>query len=288
MTDFFNNLTAGIAVTDVLDILIVTYVIYKILAFIRETRAQQLVKGLLILVAAYFLSDLLHLYTLHWILKATVTLGAFALIVIFQPELRRGLEYVGRSKLVKVGQLDKDHAKRIVDEFVRAIGEFSRTRTGALIIIERETALNDIAESGTLIDADITAQLLGNIFYEGAPLHDGAVIVRRGRVYAAGCVLPLTENKELNKSLGTRHRAGIGITENSDALVFIVSEETGIISMAEDGKLTRFLDTKAVEKVLLNIFVPKADEESHKFWPFKFSVDKKDQDEDGGDGNAEK
>jgi len=286
MTDFFNNLTAGIAVTDVLDILIVTYVIYKILAFIRETRAQQLVKGLLILVAAYFLSDLLHLYTLHWILKATVTLGAFALIVIFQPELRRGLEYVGRSKLVKVGQLDKDHAKRIVDEFVRAIGEFSRTRTGALIIIERETALNDIAESGTLIDADITAQLLGNIFYEGAPLHDGAVIVRRGRVYAAGCVLPLTENKELNKSLGTRHRAGIGITENSDALVFIVSEETGIISMAEDGKLTRFLDTKAVEKVLLNIFVPKADEESHKFWPFKFSVDKKDQDEDGGDGNA--
>lgn len=286
MTDFFNNLTAGIAVTDVLDILIVTYVIYKILAFIRETRAQQLVKGLLILVAAYFLSDLLHLYTLHWILKATVTLGAFALIVIFQPELRRGLEYVGRSKLVKVGQLDKDHAKRIVDEFVRAIGEFSRTRTGALIIIERETALNDIAESGTLIDADITAQLLGNIFYEGAPLHDGAVIVRRGRVYAAGCVLPLTENKELNKSLGTRHRAGIGITENSDALVFIVSEETGIISMAEDGKLTRFLDTKAVEKVLLNIFVPKADEESHKFWPFKFSVDKKDQNEDGGDGNA--
>ena len=196
MTDFFNNLTAGIAVTDVLDILIVTYVIYKILAFIRETRAQQLVKGLLILVAAYFLSDLLHLYTLHWILKATVTLGAFALIVIFQPELRRGLEYVGRSKLVKVGQLDKDHAKRIVDEFVRAIGEFSRTRTGALIIIERETALNDIAESGTLIDADITAQLLGNIFYEGAPLHDGAVIIRSGRVYALAVALTENKNKQ--------------------------------------------------------------------------------------------
>ncbi len=267
METFFNNIISSVGINDVLDILIVSFIVYKILGFIRESRAQQLVKGLLVLVVAFFLSDIMNLYALNWILRQTMTLGVVALVVVFQPELRRGLEYVGRSKIVKApfGQLDKEKAKNITDEFVKAVDSFSSTRTGALIILERETALSDIAETGTEINADISAQLLGNIFYEGAPLHDGAVIIRGDKVFAAGCVLPLTGNKNLNKSLGTRHRAGIGITENSDAISIIVSEETGIISMAIDGKLTRFLDTKTVEKTLLNLYLSDRDDDSFKF-----------------------
>ncbi|MEF9922466.1 MAG: diadenylate cyclase CdaA [Anaerovoracaceae bacterium] len=262
MRIFFDNLISGIGITDVLDILIVSFVIYKLIGFIRETRAQQLVKGLLVLVIAFFVSDLVNLYTIHWILKETMTLGVIALVVVFQPELRRALEYVGRSKIVKApfGQFDKEKAKLITDEFVKAVDSFSASKTGALIILEGEIALADIAETGTHINADISAELIGNIFYEGAPLHDGAVIVRGDKIFAAGCVLPLTENKELNKDLGTRHRAGIGITEASDAIAIIVSEETGIISMAVEGKLTRFLDIKTVEKTLLNIYIANDDE----------------------------
>ena len=268
MNSFINNILSSISITDVLDILIVAFVIYKILGFIKESRAEQLIKGLLVLVIAFFLSSVLNLYTLNWILKGTMALGVFALVVVFQPELRRGLEYVGRSKIVRgpFGQLDKDKAKAITDEFVKAVDSFSNSKTGALIVLERETALTDIAETGTQINADITAQLLGNIFYEGAPLHDGAVIIRADKLYAAGCVLPLTENKNLNKDLGTRHRAGIGITENSDAIAIIVSEETGIISMVIDGKLTRFLDTKTVEKTLLNLYISNNEDD-----PFRFS-----------------
>ena len=196
-----------------------------------------------------------------------MTLGVIALVVVFQPELRRGLEYVGRSKIVKApfGQLDEEKAKTVTDEFAKAVDSFSSTKTGALIILERETALSDIAETGTEVNADITSELLGNIFYEGAPLHDGAVLIRGDKIFAAGCVLPLTGNKNLNKSLGTRHRAGIGITENSDAIAIIVSEETGIISMAVDGKLTRFLDTKTVEKTLLNLYLSNNEDDSFKF-----------------------
>ena len=264
MSDFFNNIVSSIGIFDILDIAVVAFIIYKILGFIQETRAQQLVKGLLVLLVVFFLSDILHLYTLNWLLKTFMSIGIIALVVIFQPELRRGLEYVGRNKIVKApfGQVDKAKAKQITDEFVKALTGFSETRTGALIVIEKEVSLTDIAETGTEINGDISAQLLGNIFYEGAPLHDGAVIIRGDKVYAAGCVLPLTENKELNKDLGTRHRAGIGITENSDAITLIVSEETGVISYAVSGKLTRFLDAKMVEKLLLNLYIPAVSEET--------------------------
>ena len=257
MKDFFINIVSSIGLNDIVDILIVSFICYKLIGFIRDTRAQQLVKGMLVLVVTFFLSDILDLYALNWILRGTMSIGIIALVVIFQPELRRGLEYMGRSKIVKApfGQLDKEKAKALTDEFVKAVDEFSRTKTGALIVLERETALSEFAETGTVVNADISAQLLGNIFYEGAPLHDGAAIIRGDKVFAAGCVLPLTENKNLNKSLGTRHRAGIGITENSDAISLIVSEETGIISMAVNGKLTRFLDTKNVEKTLLNLYL---------------------------------
>ena len=256
MEHFFENIVSGIGITDILDILIVTFIIYKLLDFIRETRAEQLAKGLLVLVIITVLSKVLQLYTLHWILSGGMTVGLIDIVVIFQPELRRGLEYLGRSKLSNVlTEVDKDEAKHMVGQLVEAVDTMSSSRTGALIVIEREISLNDIAETGTVIDAAVSAQLIGNIFYEGAPLHDGALIIRGDRLYAAGCVLPLTQNKDLNKELGTRHRAGIGITENSDALVIIVSEETGIISTAQNGKLTRFLDAKNIEKMLYSIYL---------------------------------
>lgn len=257
MKEFFENAFSVIAVTDVIDILIVAFVIYKVLGLIRQTRAEQLLKGVLLLVIATFLSDLLNLHALNWLLKSIVAMGAVALLVVFQPELRRALEYMGRSKFVRapLGQLDKEKGKHITSQIVKAVESFSKDRVGALIIFEKETSLTDIIETGTVVDAEISEQLLGNIFYEGSPLHDGAVIIRNGRICAAGCVLPLTKNNNISKELGTRHRAGIGITENSDALTIIVSEETGIISMANDGQLSRFLDIKTVEKTLLNMYL---------------------------------
>ncbi len=256
MGTFFNNIVSSIGLTDILDIAIVAFILYKVLGFIRETRAEQLAKGLLVLVVTTLLSDIMHLYTLHWILSNVMTVGLLALVVLFQPELRRALEKLGRSKFINIsGDVDKDDAKRIVTGISKAVESMSASRTGALMVIERETTLNDIVETGTIIDAAISAEMIGNVFYEGAPLHDGAVIIRGGRLYAAGCVLPLTQNKKLNKELGTRHRAGIGITEASDALVIIVSEETGVISLAQNGELTRFVDVKRIEKTLLGIYL---------------------------------
>ncbi len=258
MPEILANILANIQITDVLDILIVAFVVYKIMEFIKETRAQQLVKGLLFLVFATFLSGELHFYTLNWILRGTMTIGMIALVIIFQPELRRGLEYVGRHKInIKspLGEVDKEKAKRITNQFVKAIDNFSNKKVGALLVFEREVTLEEIVETGTIIDSEISSELLGNIFYEGSPLHDGAVIVRGAKLHAAGCVLPLTQNKELSKDLGTRHRAGLGITEHSDAMSIIVSEETGIISIAVDGKLSRFLDVKTVDKELLNFYL---------------------------------
>ena len=261
MQNFFENLFYGFGITDIIDILIVAFVIYKLMGLIKQTRAQQLMKGVIVLVAAAFFSGLFNLHTLNWILKGAVTLGAVAILVVFQPELRRALEYMGRSKFVTapLKQMDKEKGKQITSHIVRAVENFSKDRVGALIVFEKETILSDIMESGTIVDAEISEQLLGNIFYEGSPLHDGAVIIRDGRLYAAGCVLPLTRSNTISKELGTRHRAGIGITENSDALTIIVSEETGIISMASEGQLSRFLDIKTVEKTLLNMYLNKGE-----------------------------
>ncbi len=267
MENFLNNIMSSIGTTDVLDILIVAFIAYKVLGFIRETRAEQLAKGLLVLVVATVLSDVFQLYTLHWLLSGFMTVGLIAIVVIFQPELRRALEHLGRSRLSNImSDIDKEEAKRMVSEIVRAIDTMSTSKTGALMVIEREITLNDIVETGTVIDASISAEMIGNIFYEGAPLHDGALIIRADRLYAAGCVLPLTQNKNLNKELGTRHRAGIGITENSDALVIIVSEETGVVSVAQNGQLTRFIETKKIEKMLLSMYLQ---EDKKGFWSDK-------------------
>ena len=258
MVEFFQNVFVGFRLIDVLDIVIVAYLVYKILGFIQETRAQQLVRGLVVLGIVFFLSDFLKLYLLNWLLRNFVTMGFFALIVLFQPELRRGLEQLGRRNIVS-GQfrsLDKENAIEVVKEIVAAVDDFSATRTGALIVFERETMLNDIIETGTIVDARISVRLLGNLFYEGSPLHDGAVIIRGDRIHAASCVLPLTEKKNIGRNLGTRHRAGLGVSEVSDALVIVVSEETGVISVAENGNFRRFMDLKSVEKILLGVYMP--------------------------------
>lgn len=258
MVEFFQNVFVGFRLIDVLDIIIVAYLVYKILGFIQETRAQQLVRGLVVLGIVFFLSDFLKLYLLNWLLRNFVTMGLFALIVLFQPELRRGLEQLGRRNIVS-GQfrsLDKENAIEVVKEIVAAVDDFSATRTGALIVFERETMLNDIIETGTIVDARISVRLLGNLFYEGSPLHDGAVIIRGDRIHAASCVLPLTEKKNIGRNLGTRHRAGLGVSEVSDALVIVVSEETGVISVAENGNFRRFMDLKSVEKILLGVYMP--------------------------------
>lgn len=258
MVEFFQNVFVGFRLIDVLDIVIVAYLVYKILGFIQETRAQQLVRGLVVLGIVFFLSDFLKLYLLNWLLRNFVTMGLFALIVLFQPELRRGLEQLGRRNIVS-GQfrsLDKENAIEVVKEIVAAVDDFSATRTGALIVFERETMLNNIIETGTIVDARISVRLLGNLFYEGSPLHDGAVIIRGDRIHAASCVLPLTEKKNIGRNLGTRHRAGLGVSEVSDALVIVVSEETGVISVAEDGNFRRFMDLKSVEKILLGVYMP--------------------------------
>lgn len=255
MENIIQNITDQIGITDVLDILIVAFLVYKLLGFIKETRAEQLAKGLLLLVVATVISKWCHFYTLNWLLSGALSVGLIAIIIIFQPELRRLLENLGRNRLNSVfWEIDKEEAKKIVDEFVEVASTMSKDKTGALMIIERETTLNDIVETGTLVDAKISAELIGNIFYEGSPLHDGALIVRGDRLHAAGCVLPLTENKKLSKELGTRHRAGIGITENSDAFVVIVSEETGIISVAENGKLKRPVQPEELRTILMSLY----------------------------------
>ncbi len=255
---FFAKTFSGFEITDAIDIIIVTFVVYYLLKLILETRAQQIIKGILVLVIATFVSDVLELHTLNWMCKGALTLGAVAVLIVLQPELRRALEFMGRGRIISgIGGGDKENSKRVVQAITSAVEKFSSEKTGALIVFERQTVLEDYAETGTILDAFITQQLLGNIFYEGAPLHDGAIIISGTKVYAAGCVLPLSNSQSISKDLGTRHRAGLGITEISDAVSLVVSEETGIISMAEDGKLERFLDARTVEKRLLDVYLSK-------------------------------
>ena len=266
MSQYINAVTAGISFTDIIDIGIISYIVYRLLGFIKSSRAEQLAKGILLLIVVFFISGALHLYALNWLLEKILSIGLIALIIVFQPELRRGLEYLGREtfSLKKITEERAANPVAAADMIAKAIAYFASISEGALIVIERQTALSDIAESGTVLDAEISEQLLENIFYVGSPLHDGAVIIRGDRVYAAACMLPLTENPNLSKDLGTRHRAAIGITEQSDALVFVVSEETGIISMVEDGKISRFLDMKAVEKTLLAHYMEKTNKKGNR------------------------
>ncbi len=267
INQIITQLTNSISMATIFDILIMSFIIYKILGFIKESRAGQLVKGLLLIIAATVLSDWFKLYTLNWILDEAMTIGILALVILFQPELRRGLEQVGRTNITSsIKTITEGEGKQIIEELLLALDSMSSKKIGALIVIERVTALDDIANTGTFLDAKITAQLLENLFYSGSPLHDGAVIFRGTKILSAGCVLPLTENPDLPKELGTRHRAGIGITENSDAVAIMVSEETGGISITDDGNIKRKLSLAQVEKELASLFTVEKTNFAKKFF----------------------
>ena len=252
------SLISTIGFADIVDILIVTYLIYMVIDLIRKTSSYNLAKGLFILLIALWLSGIFHLTMINYILRKAVEIGLIALVILFQPELRKLLAKMGSRKFYgffSSKEQDSTEIEAAITQTVLACEQMSKTKTGALIIFERNIMLNDIMTTGTIIDADITAELLKNIFYPKAPLHDGAVIIKKARIAAAGCVLPLTSNNNLSKDLGMRHRAGIGASEQSDAIVVIVSEETGAISVAIEGMLKRNLDKQTFEKLLRNELV---------------------------------
>ena len=243
------NYLGTIGIADMIDILIVAYLIYKAIWFVRKTNSYNLAKGMLVFLVALLLSELFGLKMITFMLRKAAELGLIALVILFQPELRRLLERMGSGFSPSRSEIGTEMEAAIAHT-VLACTEMSASRTGALIIFERNVKLNEIMSTGTIINADTNAELLRNIFYNKAPLHDGAVIVRGGRVAAAGCVLPLTKSTNLSKDLGMRHRAGIGLSEQSDAVVVIVSEETGSISVAIDGMLKRHLNATTFERLL--------------------------------------
>ena len=243
-----------IRVIDIIDITLVAVLFYFIISLIRRTQTSKVFMGVVMILLALWLSGEMQLYTVNYLLRSAVQIGLLALVVLFQPEIRRFLEKIGTGTpfLRFFGSTSAPYAENAITQTVLACTELSRTRTGALIIFERDNRLDDQIRTGTIIDGEVTAELLKNIFYPKAPLHDGAVIIRNGRIQAGGCMLPLSENPNLSRDLGMRHRAGIGMSEASDALVVIVSEETGAISVAESGMLKRHLTRDTFEKLLRN------------------------------------
>lgn len=253
------GLLRHITIINIIDILIVSYIFYKIFMLIRETRAETLIKGLVLVLVIMKISQIAGLITLYWIIEKTITVGFIALIIIFQPELRRALEHLGRSRFfAKSLVINEEELDNVMTEIVEATVNLSNQKTGALIVIEQETGLNDYIEGGVKLDAVITSQLLENLFVVNTPLHDGAAIIRNNKVASAACFLPLTENSYLNRQLGTRHRAALGISENSDAIVIVVSEETGNISLAINGKLTRNYNAERLKDILIRIMKHRA------------------------------
>jgi diadenylate cyclase len=265
------NSFINIRIRDIIDILIVAFVLYRLLLLIKETRAEQLMKGIGILLVLTKLSEWAELYTINWILSNAMTVGTLAILIVFQPELRRGLESLGRSRFFTKSFVDirTENMANVVDEIVEACASLSRQKIGALMVFERQTGLNEIVETGTKINGNVSADLLINIFIPNTPLHDGAVIIKDNIIKAAACFLPLSESSAISRELGTRHRAAIGITERSDSLVVIVSEETGAISVAENGNISRYIDPETLKEILLNMYKPKNGKDSFFKWRFK-------------------
>jgi len=257
---FFNQIfytIANIRFFDIIDILIVTFIVYKAIEFLRETRAGQLIKGVAVLLIVFFLADTLNLVSLKWILDTIFDVALIAVIVIFQPELRRALERMGQANIKAIGRADstslfEERINNCIDAVCQGVSVMSDKHIGALIVFERNTMLGDIANTGTVLGAEPSYEMLCNIFFPKSPLHDGALIVRDGYFHSAGCILPLTSNNTLSSQLGTRHRAAIGMSENSDAVVLVVSEETGIISVAVNGTIKRDFNSVTLKEELYN------------------------------------
>ena len=275
ITEYISKYIQLVGITDIIDIVIVAFIIYHLIAWIRETRAMQLVKGIILLFVLLMISDWTRLTVLNYILNGVVQIGMFAIVVIFQPELRSLLEKLGHSKIGKIMDLainnvnDNEKPSRVYDEICTAVKNLASTKTGALIVIEGETRLGDSIRTGTEMNATITSALLENIFVPNTPLHDGAVIVRGATIHSAGCFLPLTSNYNISRELGTRHRAALGMSEASDALIIVVSEETGKVSLAIKGTLTRNISTESLRKALEKFLEKEKTQESFekiKFW----------------------
>lgn len=250
----------SLKLSDILDILIIAYLVYRLLLLVRKTNSSRLFKGVLLVLLGLWVSSF-GLRGLNYLLSHIVEWGVLALLILFQPEIRRVLEQMGSSRFpflefFSKPQVDKQVIEKAIAQTVQACGDMSKSRTGALIVFERNIQLDEVLRSGTRLDAETSSELLKNIFFVKAPMHDGAVIVRQGRVLGAGCMLPLSRNVNLSRDLGMRHRAGIGMSENSDAVVVIVSEETGTISVAIGGLLKRHLMPETLEKLLINELVP--------------------------------
>ena len=280
-----------IKLTDWLDIVLMAYLLYRALKLLGHSRAANLGRGVVIFLVALALSYALELNSINFILRNIVTWGVLALIVLFQPELRRLLEQVGSSRLGRLNPFVRAQQagtlSTTIASTVKACVEMSSSHTGVLIVFERENRLDDIIRSGTIVDARVSPELLKNIFFVKAALHDGAVVMRDGRLYAAGCILPLTHNTNISSDLGTRHRAGLGMSENSDAVIVIVSEETGAISVAIRGMLTRHLTGQTLEKLLTNELIPQSsDEENSSKLKLRLPWSRKKGKE--ADGNADK
>ncbi|MBS6564996.1 MAG: TIGR00159 family protein [Selenomonadales bacterium] len=263
MKEFFINLyndlaavfTASIGLLDILDIIIVTIIIYLILRITKETRARQVLKGLGIVIIIAVITSWLRLSVISWLLSMLLQWGVLIAVILFQPELRRVLEQLGRGTFFdpKAEKHKEDNAL-CIDEMIRAIQSLSKRKVGALIVISQNSDLTDVIRTGTTVDAVISAMLLENIFEPNTPLHDGAMIVKDNRVVAAGCFLPLSDNILIDRKLGTRHRAALGMSERSDAIIIVVSEETGVISYAKEGNLHRYLDSRALRELLEQIY----------------------------------
>jgi diadenylate cyclase len=248
---YLSDIATQFQIKDIIDILIVAILIYKLLIMIKDTRGIQVIKGIAIILVASLVASLFRLQAIEWLLQYLIGAGAMVLVILFQPELRNMLEKIGRSRLLNKSKLkDEDDTISVVSHITNALLALSRRKIGALIVVEQNTRLSDYAHTGTLLDSAISDHLLENIFEPNTPLHDGAVIIRGMRIIAAGCYLPLSANQAISKALGTRHRAALGISEMSDALTFIVSEETANISVARGGKLTRNLGKSEITSIL--------------------------------------
>ena len=251
----FRGILSTITLLDILDILIVAFILYRVYLMLEDTRAITLAKGILVLLGVTVIASYFELHVISWLLQKSVTLLFVALPIVFQPELRRALEHLGQGRFFRAGGLmDDEEAQSTIREIRSAVKILSANKIGALLVIERNMGLNDISATGIQIDGLITSDFLMNVFIPNTPLHDGAAVIRGKRLIAAGCLLPLTENRTLSTELGTRHRAAIGLSEQCDALVVVVSEETGTISIAENGRIHRHLDEDKLTHVLTPAF----------------------------------
>lgn len=283
LLDFWNRLTSvfnSVRIRDFIDVAVVAYIIYHAIRLIRETRAVQLLKGIAAILVLYFIADTLEMLTLRFFIQNVLQVGIFVLVVLFQPELRSALERMGRSNLaLRFGGAqfqsaeEARRAEALIDVLAESCSYLSDRKTGALIAIERQTKLGDVIKTGTVIDSAPSLELIANIFFINTPLHDGAMILRNGRLYAAGCYLPLSQNTEIGRDLGTRHRAALGLSEVSDAVVIVVSEETGAVSVAVESRLQRGLSHQNLKKLLhLKLVGAETKEQPEKkagFWKVK-------------------